>query len=153
LRVRRHGEILPVDLITWTHPGFATDLQPQYTALMTQASGSAVIQEFLFEHRFSYIPELVRMGANVDVATHGRSIRVSGPSRLHAAEVAIPDIRSGAALLIAALCADGRSRLSGVEHLERGYEDMTGKLSRLGCLVEEVRGTRALEGVQEPATE
>ena len=153
MRVRREGEIHPVDLITWTHPGFATDLQPQYTALMTQASGAAVIQEFLFEHRFSYIPELVRMGAEVEVAAHGRSIRVLGPTNLRAADVTIPDIRSGAALLIGALCAEGQSHLSGIEHLERGYEDMTGKLSRLGSLVEEVRGTRDLEGVQAPATE
>ena len=153
MRIRREGEIQPVDLITWTHPGFATDLQPQYTALMTQASGAAVIQEFLFEHRFSYVPELVRMGAQIDVATHGRSIRVSGPSSLRAADVAVPDIRSGAALLIGALCAEGRSHLSGIRHLERGYEDMTGKLSRLGSLVEEVRGTQDLEGAQLPATE
>jgi UDP-N-acetylglucosamine 1-carboxyvinyltransferase len=153
MRVRRNEAIEPVDLITWTHPGFATDLQPQYTALMTQASGVAVIQEFLFEHRFSYVPELARMGADIVVAGHGRSIRVTGPAGLHAADVAIPDIRSGAALLIGALCAEGRSHLSGIEHLERGYEDMTGKLSRLGSLVEEVRGARDLEGVQALSTE
>jgi UDP-N-acetylglucosamine 1-carboxyvinyltransferase len=138
LKVHRDTPLTPVDLITWTHPGFATDLQPQYTALMTQARGDAVIQEFLFENRFSYITELRRMGAQIELAPHGRSIRVSGPSRLRAAELTIPDIRSGAALLIAALCADGQSRLDGVEHLERGYEDMTGKLSRLGAQVEEV---------------
>lgn len=153
MRVRRQGDIQPVDLITWTHPGFATDLQPQFTALMTQASGVAVIQEFLFENRFSYVPELVRMGAQIDLASHGRSIHVTGPSTLHAADVAIPDIRSGAALLIAALCARGRSRLSGIEHLERGYEDMTGKLSRLGCIVKEVRETPGLEGANTLATE
>jgi UDP-N-acetylglucosamine 1-carboxyvinyltransferase len=137
LRVARDQPLRPVDLITWTHPGFATDLQPQYTALMTQASGEAVIQEFLFENRFSYIPELVRMGARIELAGHGRSIHVSGPTRLRAAEVTVPDIRSGAALLIASLCADGSSTLRGLEHLERGYEDMTGKLSRLGGQVQE----------------
>ncbi|MEA2682785.1 MAG: UDP-N-acetylglucosamine 1-carboxyvinyltransferase [Chloroflexota bacterium] len=140
LRVKREGPLTPVDLITWTHPGFATDLQPQYTALMTQARGTSVIQEFLFENRFSYIGELRRMGAEIELAPHGRSIRVAGPTGLHGAGVAVPDIRSGAALLIAALCAQGTSRLSGVEHLERGYEDMTGKLSRLGSQVEEVQG-------------
>ena len=153
LRVRREGPMTPVDLITWTHPGFATDLQPQYTALMTQASGPSVIQEFLFENRFSYIGELRRMGADIELAPHGRSIRVMGPTKLHAAEVAVPDIRSGAALLIAALCAGGTSRLSGLEHLERGYEDMTGKLSRLGSRVEEVQGSPGSAGAPPPARE
>ncbi|MGI8609201.1 MAG: UDP-N-acetylglucosamine 1-carboxyvinyltransferase [Candidatus Dormibacteria bacterium] len=153
MRIHRQGDLQPVDLITWTHPGFATDLQPQYTALMTQAAGASVIQEFLFENRFSYVPELVRMGAQIDLASHGRSIRVSGPSRLRAADVAVPDIRSGAALLIGALCAEGRSHLSEIEHLERGYEDMTGKLARLGSRVEEVRGTHDTEGARPPATE
>jgi UDP-N-acetylglucosamine 1-carboxyvinyltransferase len=153
LRVRRSGEIRPVDLITWTHPGFATDLQPQYTALMTQAAGAAVIQEFLFENRFSYVPELVRMGARIELAGHGRSIRVSGPTRLAAADVSVPDIRSGAALLIAAICAHGTSRLDGLEHLERGYEDMTGKLARLGSEVAEVVEEQPLETAQASATE
>ena len=153
LRVTRGDAIRPVDLITWTHPGFATDLQPQYTALMTQASGEAVIQEFLFENRFSYIPELVRMGAKIELAGHGRSIRVSGPSRLHAAALTVPDIRSGAALLIAALCADGLSALHGLDHLERGYEDMTGKLSRLGSQVQEVRDDDPPAAVQVQVTE
>ena len=120
---------------------------------MTQAAGEAVIQEFLFENRFSYITELHRMGARIELAGHGRSIRVAGPSRLTAADVTIPDIRSGAALLIAALCAEGASHLTGIEHLERGYEDMTGKLARLGSQVEEVQGDPDPVGAQAPATE
>ncbi|MFN2463347.1 MAG: UDP-N-acetylglucosamine 1-carboxyvinyltransferase [Candidatus Dormibacteria bacterium] len=139
LRVVRDGPILPVDLITWTYPGFATDLQPQYTALMTQASGSTVVQEFIFENRFTYIQELVRMGAAIEVGQHGRSIRIDGPSVLRGAELTIPDIRSGAALLIGALCADGVSVLHGIDHLHRGYEDLAGKLSVLGCRVQEQR--------------
>jgi len=138
IRVQRHAPMRPVDLITWTHPGFATDLQPQYTALMTQAEGNSVIQEFLFENRFSYVPELLRMGAKIELAGHGRSIHVSGPTRLEATSLSVPDIRSGAALLIASLCAKGTSVLHGIEHLERGYEDMTGKLARLGSQVQEV---------------
>lgn len=153
LRVRRDGPITPVDLITWTHPGFATDLQPQYTALMTQAGGQAVIQEFLFENRFSCIGELARMGADIELAGHGRSIWVNGPAHLHAAEVRVPDIRSGAALLIAALCASGTSTLLGVEHLERGYEDVTGKLSRLGGQVDEVQGDPGPVGAEAAVTE
>ena len=153
IRVRREGEIRPVDLITWTHPGFATDLQPQYTAFMTQANGAAVIQEFLFENRFSYVPELVSMGARIELAGHGRSIHVFGPSKLRAAVVTVPDIRSGAALLIAALCATGTSVLHGLDHLERGYEDLTGKLARLGSQVEEVRQEDPLGTAQASATE
>ncbi|GAC1333571.1 MAG: UDP-N-acetylglucosamine 1-carboxyvinyltransferase [Candidatus Dormibacteria bacterium] len=138
LRISREAALLPIDLITWTYPGFATDLQPQYTALMTQATGDTVIQEFIFENRFTYVAELARMGADIEVGQHGRSIRVRGPVALRGAEVTIPDIRSGAALLIAALCADGESLLHGAGHLKRGYEDLAGKLSRLGCHVEDV---------------
>jgi UDP-N-acetylglucosamine 1-carboxyvinyltransferase len=137
VRVRREGPIRPVDLITWTHPGFATDLQPQYTALMTQAAGTSVIQEFLFENRFNYVSELNALGANIELFPHRRGIRVHGPSALRGNAVTIPDIRAGAALMIGAMCAGGGTTLSGVEHLDRGYEDMAGKLSQLGAQVRE----------------
>jgi UDP-N-acetylglucosamine 1-carboxyvinyltransferase len=137
--VRIHREpgspLQPVDLVTWVHPGFPTDLQAQYLALMTQASGRALIQEWLYENRFQHVPELVRMGADVQV--NGRDALVKGPSRLHAAGVRITDIRSGAALVIAALCADGISELDQAWHLDRGYEDMPGKLASLGARVEQ----------------
>jgi len=136
IRVRRRGPMRAVDLITWTHPGFATDLQPQFATLMTQAEGTSVIQEFLFENRFHYVPELRLLQASIETLPHGRGIWVHGPTRLHGADITIPDIRAGAALLIAALCAQGTTRLRGVGHLERGYEDMPGKLSRLGCRIE-----------------
>jgi UDP-N-acetylglucosamine 1-carboxyvinyltransferase len=135
MRIRRDGPLQPVDLITWTHPGFATDLQPQFTALMTQAAGSAVVQEFLFENRFQYIDELRALGARIDLFPHRRGIRIDGPCRLRGNVVTIPDIRAGAALVIAGLCAEGRTMLLGMVHLDRGYEDMPGKLSRLGAEV------------------
>ena len=137
MRVRRQGELLPVDLITWTHPGFATDLQPQYTALMTQATGTTVVQEFLFDNRFQYVGELNAMGARIEVFPQRRGIQVTGPSPLRGNIVSIPDIRAGAALMIAALCARGSTQLVAVEHLERGYEDIPGKLSGLGVRVRE----------------
>ena len=137
LRVRRDGPLRPVDLITWTHPGFATDLQPQYTAVMTQAEGTAVVQEFLFENRFNYVSELNALGASIELFPHRRGIRVQGPSALRGNVVTIPDIRAGAALMIGALCARGGTLLGGVEHLERGYQDMAGKLSGLGAQVRE----------------
>jgi UDP-N-acetylglucosamine 1-carboxyvinyltransferase len=137
VRVRRGGELRPVDLITWTHPGFATDLQPQYTALMTQASGQTVIQEFLFDNRFQYVSELRAMGARIEVFTHRRGIQVSGPTALRGNIVTIPDIRAGAAIVIAGLCARGTSQIMGIEHLDRGYENMAGKLAGLGARVSE----------------
>ena len=137
LHVSRTGPLHALDLITWTHPGFATDLQPQYTALMTQADGLSVVQEFLFENRFFYVGELLAMGASIEAFPHGRGIRVYGPRTLKGTAVTIPDIRAGAALLIAALCAEGTTRLVGVEHLDRGYDNLAGKLSGLGAVLRE----------------
>ncbi|MGH7776251.1 MAG: UDP-N-acetylglucosamine 1-carboxyvinyltransferase, partial [Candidatus Dormibacterales bacterium] len=98
------GRLRPVDLTTWVHPGFPTDLQAQYMAMMTQAAGRSVISEYIFENRFQHVPELVRLGADVEVS--GRTATVTGPARLRGGEATIPDIRSGAALVIAALCAE-----------------------------------------------
>jgi UDP-N-acetylglucosamine 1-carboxyvinyltransferase len=137
LNVKRGKTLRHVDLTTWTHPGFATDLQPQFTALMTQARGTSIINEFLFENRFQHVAGLRALGAKLEIAAHGRSLKISGPTRLLGARVGIPDIRSGAALLIAALTAAGTTELAGIEHLDRGYEDLAGKLSRLGARVRE----------------
>jgi UDP-N-acetylglucosamine 1-carboxyvinyltransferase len=135
--VRVRGERLrAVDVTTWPHPGFATDLQPQFGALMTQAEGTSVISEALYENRFRHVGELQKMGARIIV--EGRSSVITGPTRLRGTRVTVPDIRSGAALVIAALCADGVTELANVFHLDRGYEDMESKLSRLGARVERV---------------
>lgn len=136
LSVRRAGRLNPVDLVTWVHPGYPTDLQAPYTALMTQAEGESVVSEYIFENRFQHVPELLRMGA--DVTMHGRTAIVRGPCRLRGAEVAMPDIRAGAALVVAALCAEGETRLREGWHIERGYEDMAGKLRSLGAEIEAV---------------
>jgi UDP-N-acetylglucosamine 1-carboxyvinyltransferase len=123
-----------VDLWTWAHPGFPTDLQPQYVALMTQAHGAAIITEPLYDNRFQHVTELTRMGARI--AVDGRDAIVRGPARLHGTDVVVPDIRSGAALVIAALCARGTTEVADAWHIERGYEDMPGKLRALGAGVE-----------------
>jgi UDP-N-acetylglucosamine 1-carboxyvinyltransferase len=133
-----------VDMISWVHPGFPTDLQAQYMALMTQARGEAVIWEPLFENRFRQVPELVRMGARISV--RGRDAVVSGPTPLHGSQVVVPDIRSGAALAIAALCADGSTELREAWHIDRGYQDLAGKLAHLGAAME--RGER--DGFRQP---
>jgi UDP-N-acetylglucosamine 1-carboxyvinyltransferase len=136
IRVRRQADdpLLGVDLGTWVHPGFPTDLQAQYLALMTQAKGSTLISEYLFENRFHHVPELVRMGAWI--AVQGREALVEGPCRLHGENVRAADIRSGAALVIAALCAEGRTCVRDAWHIDRGYQDLVGKLRNLGARVE-----------------
>ena len=125
-----------VDVTTWPHPGFATDLQPQFGALMTQARGTSIISEALYENRFRHVPELRAMGASITV--EGRSSIITGPSRLHGADLTIPDIRSGAALVICGLCADGPTHLDHIYHLDRKYEDMELKLRGLGADVERI---------------
>jgi UDP-N-acetylglucosamine 1-carboxyvinyltransferase len=135
IRVRRDPArpLRPVDLWTWAHPGFPTDLQPQYVAYMTQAQGTSIITEPLYDNRFQHVAELTRMGARI--AVDGRDAVIKGFARLHGTDVVVPDIRSGAALVIAALCARGTTEIADAWHIERGYEDMPGKLRALGAEV------------------
>ncbi len=114
------------------------DLQAQYMALMTQADGESVISEYVHENRFQHVRELAKMGAGIIVEGRLHAI-VHGPARLRGTELAIPDIRSGAALVIAALCAEGDSVLRNAWHVERGYEDMVGKLSSVGARIKSIR--------------
>lgn len=130
----RGGEMRAVDVDTAPYPGFATDLHPQMAALLTQARGTSTIRETIFEARFAYTDELRRMGA--DIKVEGESVHVTGPSRLTGAPVEAPDIRGGAAVVIAALAADGVTEISQVENLDRGYEALESKLAALGGRVE-----------------
>lgn len=130
-------QLKPIDMSTWTFPGFPTDLQAQYMALMTQADGDTVISEYVHENRFQHVTQLAKMGAGINVEGRIHAV-VHGPCRLHGTEVAIPDIRSGAALVIAAMCAEGVSLLRNSWHVERGYEDMAGKLKSVGANIESV---------------
>jgi UDP-N-acetylglucosamine 1-carboxyvinyltransferase len=149
---RRQGSrIMPTDMSTWPYPGFPTDLQAQYMALMTQADGETVISEYVHENRFQHITQLAKMGAGISVEGRLHAV-VHGPCRLHGTELAIPDIRSGAALVIAALCAEGESVLRSAWHVARGYEEMADKLSSVGARIESVEvetdastGTRTYE--------
>jgi UDP-N-acetylglucosamine 1-carboxyvinyltransferase len=134
---RPRTRIKPIDMSTWTYPGFPTDLQAQYMALMTQADGETVISEYVHENRFQHVTQLAKMGAGINVEGRLHAV-VHGPCRLRGTEVTIPDIRSGAALVIAALCAEGESVLHNVWHVERGYEDMAGKLASVGAQIERV---------------
>ena len=124
----------PIDMSTWTFPGFPTDLQAQYMAMMTQADGETVISEYVHENRFQHVNQLAKMGAGITVEGRLHAV-VHGPCRLHGTEVAVPDIRSGAALVIAAMCAEGDSVLHNAWHIDRGYENMPGKLSSVGAKI------------------
>ena len=135
----RNGPLQAVDVTTWPHPGFPTDLQAPFVSLMTQAQGGpCYVSEAVFENRFQHVPELRRLGA--DVYVEGRSAIVTGPTPLHGATVTVPDIRSGAALVVAALCAEGTTALDNIYHLDRGYQDIVGKLEGLGAHITRVAG-------------
>jgi len=138
LWVQGNPRVQPVDVTTWPHPGFPTDLQAPWVSLMTQADGRCVVSEAVFENRFQHVPELRKLGADIEV--EGRSAIVSGPSRLHGGTVTVPDIRSGAALVVAALCANGTTVLDNIYHLDRGYQDIVTKLDQLGARVTRVEG-------------
>jgi UDP-N-acetylglucosamine 1-carboxyvinyltransferase len=132
---RRGAGIRPTDMSTWPFPGFPTDLQAQYMAMMTQAHGETVISEYVHENRFQHVNQLLRMGAKISVEGRLHAF-VHGPCRLQGTELAVPDIRSGAALVVAALCAEGESVLRHAWHVARGYEDMVGKLTSVGAQIE-----------------
>jgi UDP-N-acetylglucosamine 1-carboxyvinyltransferase len=138
VRVRRDGPLHPVDIATGPHPGFPTDLQAQFMALMTQASGTSRITETIFENRFLHAVELGRLGA--DIAVEGRTATVRGPSRLQGAPVTASDLRASAALVLAGLVADGETLVRRIYHLDRGYSGMEAKLTALGARVERVSG-------------
>ena len=120
-----------VNLQTTPYPGFPTDLQAPITALLTQADGASVIQERIFENRAKHADALCKLGANVE--SEGSMLHVNGPSRLRGAAVRGGDIRAVAALVVAALAAEGESRVSGIHHLDRGYESIEQKLTALGA--------------------
>ncbi len=133
IRVHCAGDIQSLDLETSPHPGFPTDLQAQYMALMTRADGVATISETIFENRFQHVPELARMGA--DIRVDGARARVYGPKSLTGAGVMATDLRASACLVLAGVAAEGETVVDRIYHLDRGYEGMELKLQRLGARV------------------
>jgi UDP-N-acetylglucosamine 1-carboxyvinyltransferase len=138
IRVRRNGSLRAHDVATAPHPGFPTDLQAQYLALMTQAEGTARVTETIFENRFQHVAELLRMGADIHV--EGRDAVVVGPRPLSGASVMATDLRASACLVIAGVAAAGETLVDRIYHLDRGYEGMEAKLQALGARVERVAG-------------
>ncbi len=137
-KVSRSGPLSAVDMTTWPHPGFATDLQSQYVALMTQARGVSTVWESLYENRFRPVEQLRLLGARIDV--EGRIAVVHGGHPLVGAELSISDIRSGAALVIAGLCAEGTTTCRQLRHLDRGYQELEAKLTALGARLRRAEG-------------
>jgi len=137
LRVRGTDALRACDIETQPYPGFATDLQAPLAVLMTQASGKSNIHETIYEDRLEYTRELCRMGAAIEVLDE-RHARVSGPTPLRAAELQIADLRAGATLILAALAAEETSVISGVEHVDRGYERIESKLVALGAQIHRI---------------
>ena len=137
LRVVRNGNgIQPVDVVTEPFPGFPTDLQAQFMALMTRSQGVSHITETIFENRFKHVQELARLGAKISLS--GQMARIEGVSRLKGAPVMATDLRASVSLVIAGLVAEGETMVSRVYHLDRGFERLEEKLTRCGALVERV---------------
>jgi UDP-N-acetylglucosamine 1-carboxyvinyltransferase len=133
VRVHSGNKLVATDITTEEYPGFPTDMQAQFMALLTQAEGTSVVTENIFENRFMHVGELNRMGANITV--NGRTATVRGGAKLQSAAVMCSDLRASAALVLAALVADGESILDRVYHMDRGYERLEEKLRGVGAQI------------------
>ncbi|MGI5911358.1 MAG: UDP-N-acetylglucosamine 1-carboxyvinyltransferase [Syntrophomonadaceae bacterium] len=133
IRVKRNQAIKPLYIKTLPYPGFPTDMQAQFMAYLSCAEGSSIITESVFENRFMHVAELTRMGANIN--TEGRTAIIKGVKELSGANVKATDLRAGAALLIGALTARGKSTITNSEHIDRGYENIVEKLTHLGAKI------------------
>lgn len=136
LHIKSDGNIRPIDIKTHPYPGFPTDMQSQMTSLMTKAEGTSMVIETIFENRFMHLAELKRMGANVKI--EGRSAIIEGKCKLTGAKVKATDLRAGAALILAGLVAEGKTEITDIEHIERGYVNIHEKLNQLGANIERV---------------
>jgi UDP-N-acetylglucosamine 1-carboxyvinyltransferase len=134
---RRNGLIQAVDVTTEPFPGFPTDLQAQMMALLCTAEGTSVLEEKIFENRFMHAPELIRMGADIEV--HGGTATVIGVKKLKGAPVMATDLRASVSLILAAMAAEGETKVSRVYHLDRGYEHVVAKLRGVGANIERIK--------------
>jgi len=139
MRVRGAKKLVGLDMTTEEYPGFATDMQAQYMALATQAEGTSVISETIFENRYLHASEMVRMGANISIEGHTATVR--GPSALSGTVVQASDLRASAGLVLAGLVASGETIIERVYHIDRGYEGIVEKLRGVGADIERVHGT------------
>ena len=138
IRVRADGAIKAIDLKTMPYPGFPTDMQAQFMAMLAIAEGTSVVTETVFENRFMHVDELVRMGAQIRV--DGRTATVEGGRVLKGAAVRATDLRAGAAMVLAGLVAEGETRVGYIHHIDRGYDDLVAKLVALGADIRRTEG-------------
>ena len=143
VRVIGSKELKSTNVKTLPYPGFPTDMQPQMAVVLALANGSSMVTESIFENRFKYVDELNRMGSKIKV--EGNTAYIEGVSGFTGAQLAAPDLRAGAALVLAALAADGISEIEDIEYIQRGYEDFEGKLRSLGALIERVDSERDVQ--------
>jgi UDP-N-acetylglucosamine 1-carboxyvinyltransferase len=138
LHVKGNGHLRAVNVATEVYPGFPTDMQAQYLALMTQAEGEAIVDETIFENRFMHVSELHRLGANLRVSGH--QCRSHGPTPLTGAKLIASDLRASASLVLAGLAAQGETWIDRVYHIDRGYEKIEEKLRNVGADIERIKG-------------
>jgi UDP-N-acetylglucosamine 1-carboxyvinyltransferase len=136
LLISREKPLVRCDVKTMPHPGFPTDMQPQFTALLSLASGVSAVHENVWDNRFKYVDELIKMGAKIKVS--GKLATIEGVEYLEGAPVGATDLRAGAALIIAGLCARGVTEVENIEYIERGYDSIVEKLSALGADIRRV---------------
>ena len=136
VRVTRQGDLEALNIKTMPHPGFPTDMQPLMTVMLALANGTSIVTEGIWENRFRYVDELSRMGVNIQVA--GRVAVIEGVQELLPAPMRATDLRAGAAMVMAALAANGVSEIREIDHIERGYEDIVEKLKGLGADIKRI---------------
>ncbi|MGB9893280.1 MAG: UDP-N-acetylglucosamine 1-carboxyvinyltransferase, partial [Candidatus Saccharicenans sp.] len=146
LRVTGQEEIKPQDIITAPYPGFPTDMQAQFMVLMTQANGTSIITETIFDRRFAHANELIRLGANIEI--QGDKAIIKGKTPLSGAEVVATDLRASASLVLAGLVAVGQTTINDIEHLDRGYEKIEEKLKAIGVKIERLKNNNNKMGVK-----
>lgn len=143
ITIRPQEKLQGVNIKTLVYPGFPTDLQQPFTALLTKTEGTSIVTDTIYQARFKHIDELRRMNANIKV--EGNTAIVEGPTQLEGASVTATDLRAGAALIIAGLMANGTTEIYGIDHIERGYEEMTEKLTSLGAKIRKVKVDKQTE--------
>ncbi|MBR5490992.1 MAG: UDP-N-acetylglucosamine 1-carboxyvinyltransferase [Oscillospiraceae bacterium] len=136
ITIRRDGELTHANIKTQPYPGFPTDMQPQVSTVLTIANGTSVITEGVWDNRYRYVNELRKMGAEIQV--DGKTAVIQGVDKLYGAPVAACDLRAGAAMVIAGLCAEGTTTIEDIIYIERGYQDLVGKLRKLGADIAKV---------------
>ena len=138
IRVRADAPMRAIDLKTMPYPGFPTDMQAQFMAMLAVAEGTSTVTETVFENRFMHVEELARMGAQIRV--DGRTATVEGTAALHGASVSATDLRAGAAMVLAGLVTQGETRVGSIHHIDRGYDDLVAKLVALGADIRRTEG-------------